>query len=343
MFKSARLKLTAWYLLIIMIVSVSFSLGVYKLLTLELNRVERVHRLRIERGLPMGPKGIPLPNIENELPRSLMLDPDLIAEAKNRLKLILALINIGILGSSAAAGYFLAGKTLKPIAQMVDEQRRFVADASHELRTPLTAIKTETEVALRDKKLDKKTKRLLTSNLEEIDKLKSLTDYFLTLSKYQDNDGKLPFEQFNLSQSVEDASCRLQSLAEKKKIKIVKNLRDVSIEANKTSITEVATILLDNAIKYSRSEGKINISIQTKRNEALMIIEDNGIGIKEQDIPYIFNRFYQTDSSRAKNVIKGYGLGLSIAKSIICLHRGKITVKSVFGKGSTFTVYLPIS
>ncbi len=343
MFRSARLKLTGWYLLIIMIVSVSFSLGVYDLLTLELNRVESIHRLRIERRLPMGPRGVLGPDIENEFPRSLMLDPNLIAETKNRLLLNLALINIIILGSSALAGYFLAGRTLKPIAQMLDEQRQFVADASHELRTPLTAIKTETEVALRDKKLDRKSKQLLVSNLEEIDKLKSLTDYFLTLNKYQDSNAKLSFETFNLSEVMENACNKLHSLAKEKKIKIVKNLKDIFIEANKISITEVITILLDNAIKYSRPEGKINISIQAKRNEVLMIIEDNGIGIKAQDIPHIFNRFYRADSSRTKNMIQGYGLGLSIAKSIVDFHKGKITVKSVPNKGSTFTVYLPIS
>lgn len=343
MFKSARLKLTGWYLLIVMLISVSFSLVIYRMLTLELNRVQVIHQLRIEHGLPEGFRNIPPPNDGNEFLHVLMLDPELIAETKNRLLLNLALINLIILGSSAVAGYFLAGRTLKPIAEMVDEQRRFVADASHELRTPLTAIKTETEVALRDKKLDKKSKQLLASNLEEIDKLKSLTDYFLTLSKYQDSNAKFPFETLNLSETIENACNKLHSLAKEKKIKIVKNLKEVQVEANKISITEVATILLDNAIKYNRPEGKINISIQTRRNEALIIIEDNGIGIKAQDIPYIFNRFYQADSSRTKNVVKGYGLGLSIAKSIICLHKGKITVKSTLNKGSTFTVYLPIS
>lgn len=331
MFRSARLKLTAWYLLIIMVISLSFSLGIYELLTVELNRVERIHQLRVERGLPEG-----LPS-----PRLLLLDPNLIAEAKYHLFVNLALINALILLSSAAAGYFLAGRTLRPIAEMVDEQRRFVADASHELRTPLTAVKTETEVALRDKKLNKKTKQLLASNLEEIDKLKSLTDYFLTLNKYQDKGSKFPLQVFSLVGVVEEAVNRVSVLAAKKKIKILKNLEDVRIKANKASIIEVVTILLDNAIKYSHSGSKIKIFLQTKRDGAVIKVQDFGIGIKPQDLPLIFNRFYRADSSRTKNVDKGYGLGLSIAKSIVDLHQGKIIVQSVVNKGSTFTVFLP--
>ncbi|MCJ7740516.1 HAMP domain-containing histidine kinase [Candidatus Microgenomates bacterium] len=342
MFKFARIKLTAWYLLIIMVISLSFSCAVFRILTVELDRVAQLQRFRIEHRLPERLRIIPPSDISDELQQALFLDPDLINETKNRLMFTLAFINLGILGGSALAGYFLAGRTLRPIAQMVEEQKRFVADASHELRTPLSAIKTETEVSLRDKKLDLlSAKKLLNSNLEEIDKLKSLTDYFLTLSQYQNTNTQLPFEKFYLSETVFEVCRRLQKLAKGKKITIAKNLRKISIEANKASIAELITILIDNAIKYSHDNGRVKISLEEKRGHAEITVEDKGVGIKTNDLPYIFNRFYQADSSRTKNVVKGYGLGLAIAKSIVELHWGKITVKSTVNKGSKFSVSLP--
>ena len=120
MFTSARFKLTAGYLLIIMFVSVSFSIAMYNLLTSELNRVERIQRIRQERQFVL-PNGIPL-ELRQRLPRQFMLDPELIEETKNRLKMILLLINGGIFGISGLAGFFLAGRTLKPIKDMVDEK-----------------------------------------------------------------------------------------------------------------------------------------------------------------------------------------------------------------------------
>lgn len=353
MFKSARIKLTAYYLLIIMTISALFSLAVYRGLTLEIARSMRFQTLRAvqkngilheqsERFIPRDfIFGIPLPEETNDFPPNF--HRQIFEEAKKRVALELIFINLGILVISGSAGYFLAGKTLKPIAEMVDEQKRFVADASHEIRTPLTAIKTEIEVSLRDKKMDLKlAKNLLESNLEEINKLKSLTDYFLTLDKYQNSNTKFTFETFSLSKVIEETVGRLEGIAKDKKIEIAKKLEDVFIEANKISIMELITILLDNAIKYSHEKGKVVINLETKKNNAVIKVEDFGIGIKSSEIPYIFNRFYRADLSRTKNVVKGYGLGLSIAKSIVDLHKGKISVESVVEKGSIFTILLPL-
>src|SRR3989344_9462958 len=151
MFHAARIKLTAWYLLIIMLVSASFSVIVYKALTFELNRVEHLHRLRQER---LGTVQNLIPQLRGPLLeryRLLEIDQELIRETKNRLVLRLLGINAAIFALAAAAGYFLAGRTLRPIADMVDQQNRFITDASHELRTTLTALRTELEVSLMDK------------------------------------------------------------------------------------------------------------------------------------------------------------------------------------------------
>lgn len=130
MFKNARLKLTAWYLLIIMFISIAFSLVIYQGLMNEVHRFSRMQKLRIERILPPNPT------------QPFFADEDLITEIQQRIIFGLGIINIIIFLTSGALGYFLAGKTLRPIQEIMEEQNRFISDASHELRTPLTALKS---------------------------------------------------------------------------------------------------------------------------------------------------------------------------------------------------------
>ncbi|OGY19605.1 MAG: hypothetical protein A2900_00640 [Candidatus Chisholmbacteria bacterium RIFCSPLOWO2_01_FULL_50_28] len=352
MFQKARLRLTAFYLLIVMTISIVFSLVIYRGLTLELGRGLRMQAWRILSKEEFG-EGEPDYRVfpRRELFRERLsgepvpfeIYQEVFDEARKRIAWQLALINLGIFVFSGGAGYFLAGRTLRPIAEMVEAQKRFVADASHELRTPLTAIKTATEVALRDKKLNlQSAKAQLTSTLEEIDTLKSLTDYFLKLTKYQDSRAQFPFEPFRLSEACEEAISRLRVIAKERKIRVVGDFTDVTVEANKTSITELVSILLDNAICYSREHARVIVHVGSQKNSAFVRVEDFGIGIQASDIPHVFTRFYRADSSRTKKVVKGYGLGLSIAKSIVELHRGKIEVQSTVDRGSTFTVWLPL-
>ena len=143
MFKSARLKLTAWYLLIIMLISILFSIAIYSEINADLGRLEHYQELRKQRDLQFAPP----------LPPNPELDRNVVAEARDRITLILFLVNFGILVVSGGSAYFLAGRTLKPIKDMVDEQNRFITDSSHELRTPLTSLRSEIEVNLRDKNL----------------------------------------------------------------------------------------------------------------------------------------------------------------------------------------------
>src|SRR5258708_2665759 len=164
MFHSARLKLTAWYLLIIVIITMIFSFIIYQFISQEVERslhMQQIHQLgtEIEEGIP--PPLFPPP-----------LDPQLLDEARNRIKLMLAGIDLLIFCLSGIAGYFLAGRTLRPIQVMVDEQNRFITDASHELNTPLTSLRTTLEVNMRDKNLTlEKAKDVLKSNLEEVGNL----------------------------------------------------------------------------------------------------------------------------------------------------------------------------
>jgi signal transduction histidine kinase len=275
-----------------------------------------------------------LRDIENERQNSL-------DESNMQLKLNLFYFNLFILLLSGISSYYFAKKTLKPIEDMVVSQNHFTADASHELKTPLTAMRTEIEVLLRNNKITlADAKALLTSNLEEIAKLESLSNALLKLSKYQDQ-VRVEFREQNISDIIIEAYEKLAPLAEKRDIKFNNKIIDINVLGDKQSLVELFIILIDNAIKYSPPKSLINISI-TKENKWISVsIKDYGIGMKASDIPYIFNRFYRSDSSRNKEQVNGYGLGLSIAHKIVELHQGKILVSSKPAKGSEFTVKLP--
>jgi len=343
MFRSARLKLTTWYLFIIMLISVSFSIVIYRVLVTELDRVERIERSRIQRGFPERWRIIIPPESLGELPKMFFLDPKVIQDAKNHLKVMLAVVDLIILGTSTLSGYFLAGRTLKPIKEMVEEQNRFVSDASHELRTPLTSLKAEIEVNLRNKKLTlPDAKKLLVSNLEEVNNLQVLSDRLIKLARYQKNINGLNIVSLGLLSVMGEAIKKVDFMAKNKKINIENEINDFNFEGDKQSLVEVFVIFLDNAIKYSLGSSIVNLSSEKIDGNIFISVIDHGIGIDEKDIPHLFDRFFRADKSRNKSDIVGYGLGLSIAKQIIDMHYGKITVKSNHNKGTSFTIQIPV-
>lgn len=335
MFRSARLKLTAWYLLIITFISMSFSLVLYRVVTGEFERFERMQRFRIERRF--NTQNLP-PNFMHRFP--LPVDPELIREIKQRLAFMLMLINGGIFLVAGGLGFFLAGRTLAPIKDMVDEQSRFISDASHELRTPLTSLKTAMEVTLRDKKLSiVQAKKLISENINDVNKLQSLSDQLLRLAQYEKPNGNLPLEKISLTKVIKEAVRKINPLAKQKQISVICNLKNVEIKGNKESLVDLLVILLDNAVKYSPEAEMIEIAVVKKDGITEISVKDRGIGISKKDLPHVFDRFYRGDLSRSKS---GYGLGLSIAKKIVDIHKGKIKVKSNINQGSAFFVQLPV-
>lgn len=321
MFKEARIKLTAYYLAIIMAISLSFSLAIFAGINRELERIQsfqNVRQQRIERiNTFLRQNHLPVPS---EPPQS---ESGSLQQVRIRIITILGIINVIILGVSGAGGYFLAGRTLNPIAKMVEEQKEFVGNASHELRTPLTSLKTEIEVFLRDKKSTLvSAKKLLASNLEDVNNMQRLSNYLLKLNKYESGTG-LPMSRVDLKKVVEKATAKMN---------VKTNLKSTNVSGNEDALVELVTVLVDNAVKYS-PKGK-TVEVRTKSG-GIIEVEDHGMGISEADLPHIFDRFYRSDKSRGTD---GYGLGLSIAKSIVELHKGKITVNSKAGKGTVFTV-----
>lgn len=348
MFHTARIKLTAWYLVIIMAISLSFSTIIFFGFGREVDRGFRRLELILKakeldiplpRQIPSGPLGKIDPRLE-ELGKELVFDQ--VHLTQMRLGNHLIILNLVILATSSIASYFLAGKTLKPIEVAMEEQKRFVSDASHELKTPLTALKTSIEVALRQKKMSpKEAEEILRSNLEEIDNLSLLSNNLLKLSQYQQGNGNLNFKSTNIKKMIEAAKNKITPLAKEKNIDIKADLKRQSAEVEKESLENMILILLDNAIKYTPKRGLVEITNKRVGKNLIISVKDNGMGIKKKDLPHIFDRFYRVDQSRNKSKVPGFGLGLSLAKKIVEIHKGTITVNSKPKEGTTFTIKLP--
>lgn len=331
MFRSAALKLTLWYLAVIMALSIGLSLALYRVSSAELAR--SASRPVDLYNLIFGPEKAG--SVQD-------LNAQQLAKDRNRLKSNLLLFNVGVLVIGGGVSYLFARRTLSPIEESLEMQKRFTGDASHELRTPLTAMQAEIEVALRNPNITKvEALELLKSNLEEVAKLKSLSEGLLTLATTVGMD--IPHEPVSLKLLADDAIVQVSKRARAKKILIKSTAKDAQVLGNSQQILNLLSILLDNSIKYSNKGSEVFLSIKSTDRYAQISVADRGLGIAKQDLPHIFKRFYRADTSRTKNETHGYGLGLAIAKKIIDQHKGSISVKSAPGKGSTFTVRLPLA
>lgn len=331
MFRSAAGKLTAGYLSIIMVLSIGCSVALYHVSSNELAR-------SAQRPVDLYTAFFG-PNNTDEINsfRFQQLEND-----RNRLKLNLLLFNVAVLAVGGGVSYFLARRTLRPIEETLEMQKRFTGDASHELRTPLTAMQTEIEVALRSPELSiNDAVGLLKSNLEEVGKLKSLSEGLLTLATAGGNEATK--EEVSVRQLIDGAIHQISKPAASRKIKFDTKVKDSVVAGNPQQLVNLLAILLDNAVKYSPSGSLVNVTAKTRDKQAVISISDQGQGIASADLPHIFERFYRSDASRTKNHTHGYGLGLAIAKKITDLHSGSIEVKSSFGKGSIFSVRLPLA
>lgn len=331
-FQSAALRLTAWYLAIIMTLSIGTSLALYRVSTTQLQQ-NASQQISFFEGLLS----------QRDLNSYKNLRSQLLSQDRSHLKINLLVFNLFVLVVGGLMSYPLARRTLLPIEGALEAQKRFTADASHELRTPLTAIQTENEVALRDKKLtQKQAQAQLKSNLEEVAKLKALAEGLLVLAnteKATDFYQALSSEELS-AQAIE----RVSKTARAKKIKIeAANGPDLSVKGSQTHLVDLLSILLDNAVKYSPQGSLVKIGVKKSDKHALISVSDRGPGIAAADLPHIFERFFRTDASRTKLSAGGYGLGLAIAKKIADTHKAYIEVKSRPGRGSTFTVHLPLA
>ena len=333
MFQSATLKLTAWYLAILMIISVTFSIVIY-----QLNYREISFRLENLQHTIIGNFDVTVPLKSYTGSYAGSDSPLLIESHKASDQMIASLVYInGVLFIAGGLGaYFLARRTLLPIEKVHESQSRFTSDASHELRTPLAAMKAELEVNLRDPQLEiGEARELLESNLEEVNKLIQLSSMLLQLSRL-DHD-KLEVHTVDIPTLLNEVLKRYPS---DKKHFIVTSRKKATVIANEPSISKLIAILIDNALKYSPKNKPISIHIFVRRGQVGFEIKNAGDKIPEEKLLKLFERFFRLDTSRTNGNKNGYGLGLSIAKKIIDVHHGDLTVSST-EKETTFTFYLP--
>jgi len=312
-----------------MLTSVIFSVAIYQTMSSEVSsRLEKFQNsLQNDNilGLPMFRIGANLRAAE---------------EAKSQANIATGLVyvNLFVLVTGGIGSYLLAKRHLKPIEEAHEAQSRFTSDASHELRTPLAVMKAELEVALMDENSTKEElKNVLRSNIEEVDKLSKLAEMLLRLSKLEHE--KIKFEPIDLNLITKETIKNFGNLA--KRIKL-NNPNKTIVIGNETSLAELTKILIDNAILYSPKESVINIKISKSNGLAKFEISNTGKGIKAEKLPHIFDRFYRADNSRSNGHMKGYGLGLALAKKIIELHKGGLSVSSTPNELTTFTFTLPL-
>lgn len=237
---------------------------------------------------------------------------------------------------------FFANKAIEPIKEAFHKQKQFIADASHELKTPLAVINTNADALLLNGEdtINNQSKWVYYIK-SEVERMSKLTNDLLYLAQVDNSEVSLVHTDFDLSQTVEEVILTMEAAIFEKHRLLDYNIKpELIIKGNSAQVKQVVMILLDNALKYSNPKGKISLSLSTYSNKAILSVSNTGAGIPKEHLSQIFNRFYRVDKSRSKNS-GGYGLGLSIAKTIVEQHKGRIWAKSIENEVTTFTVELP--
>jgi len=230
---------------------------------------------------------------------------------------------------------------LDKLESSIRKERQFASDASHELRTPIAVINAQVEQALSSKRKISDYREALKTVGNEGRKMNHIISQLIMIYRSEEGRYKFNFEVIELNETIRDIVEEFRTITDSKKINIDFNPKEqIKLKADQTLITRLFINLIENAMNYTGDNGKIKINTWVANGLANATIDDTGIGIAEKDIPYIFDRFYQAESSRSGN---GTGLGLSIVKWIIDVHKGQIDVKSNLDKGTTFTIKLPLN
>lgn len=230
-------------------------------------------------------------------------------------------------------------------AQLLEESRQeFVSNVSHELKTPITSMKVLSESILMQENVPVETYREFMNDIVlEIDREAQIISDLLTLVKTDKGSDSLNIERVDINELMEVILKRLTPLAEKRNIEITfESFREVSADIDKVKFTLAISNLIENGIKYNVDGGWIRVSLNADHKNLYIKVADSGVGIPEDCVEHIFERFYRADKARSRDT-GGTGLGLAISKNIIVMHKGIINVYSEPGKGTTFTVRVPMN
>ena len=258
-----------------------------------------------------------------------------IQNAQNVLKLTL-IVAVAEDALLSAAAIWLIHRLVKPVDEAMEKQKQFVWDASHELKTPLAVISANAE-ALAGEVGDNKSLEYIQSEVQRTDRL---IQSLLMLARMEKGTVQAAHQKFDLSRAMLEVALPFESAIFETGKELTMNIPDgITYEGDVDMIKQLIVILLSNAQKYSGDGGKIDVTLETKGERRVVKVHNTGPAIPREAQERIFDRFYRVDSSHNRE-IEGNGLGLAIAKSIVNAHKGKITVHSIEGEGTTFTVIL---
>jgi len=269
-----------------------------------------------------------------------------VTEELDMLRSLLTLLSAGVLVAGALAilaGRYLAQRALVPIRIAWERQQQFVADASHELRTPLSVVQAHAELLLRhpNRTIEEESGSVSTV-LQESRRLKRLVDGLLTLARTDSNQLELFRRPLRLDRLIARTISQMEPLAEVKSIVLRSDVdADIAIIGDEERLHQLLMILIDNAVKYTPDRGIVSIACRKLPHSAQIVVEDTGVGIPQEHLPHIFDRFYRGDRARTRED-GGTGLGLAIAKWIVERHGGRIAADSRLGTGTTVRVQLPL-
>lgn len=240
-------------------------------------------------------------------------------------------------------GYILTGITLRPIRLMREREQRFLADAAHELRTPLSIMKSGNEVVLRGETgMSPRLKKLLTENVEEIDSLTHIANGLLSLVSEKDkiiNKNSFVY----IHQVLFGVVKKLEPIAHTRRIKLTfssdESVKILTVHADQNALTRAFENLIENAIKYTKPDGSVDVRLGQTNKSITIQVHDTGIGISQDDLPHVKEPFFRADTARAS--IEGSGLGLSIVSETIESHGGHFTIESELGVGTIVNIVLP--
>lgn len=326
LFESAHLRLTAIYVIIlafILFISSSITYSAFS------NRLE--HRFQ---GLP--PRSIIVLSDDFRSPTPEQVREDLIDA--------LLFVNGLLLLAAGILSYWLAKLTLEPIQLAYERQRRFLSDASHELRTPLAILQLELENEKTSSSLASVQMERVNSHLEEVHRMSHLVQDLLALSRFDEQVHAPELQTTNLTNVLESVVTRLTPIADQAHVHLEVNLSGPAllIHSNAELLLQALSNLVKNGIHYNKVGGTVTLTATKDESEALVTIQDSGVGIAETDVDKIFERFYRVDQSRSRQT-GGSGLGLAIVRSIIEQLQGTIHLESTLGVGTTVRLRFPLA
>jgi len=285
-----------------------------------------------------------IPNVELErrideaLIGEASVAPITIASATQRRTYGVSIYPIGE-GNSAGVAVFADDQT--DVARLLRASREFLTNISHELRTPLSSIKLMLETVVESPD-DEAADLFLPQVLAQVDRLASLVQQLLEQARAESGQLRLNLREIDLEEVAHPIVASFEPQAVNKGVRLeLRAMRPVSVEADPDRLSQVFVNLIDNAIRHTPAGGNVIVELDANGNDAIMRVRDTGVGIPYRDIPHIFERFYVVDRSRTRES-GGAGLGLAIVKGIIDAHGGTVATESMMGRGTLFTVRLPI-